>query len=194
MGQLDIPSWPGNVRLPRQVWQVGWVTNSDVSLITLRAYEPSDAAATLNVFTEAVTQTAAAHYTAEQIDAWAKPGRRDLTVWDKAMSERASVVAIQSAEVVGFSDVDQRGYIDMLFVSPRHLRRGIARTLLLFVEQQARSAATAELTSDVSVAARPFFERFGFDVVREQRPVKDGVEFTNYRMRKRLSSPSVSVS
>jgi putative acetyltransferase len=48
----------------------------------------------------------------------------------------------------------------------------------------------AELTSDVSVAARPFFERFGFDVVREQRPSKDGVEMINYRMRKNISSPS----
>ena len=165
----------------------------DASLITLRGYQPSDAAATLNVFTEAITQTAAAHYTAEQIDVWAKPGRRDLAAWDKAMSERASVVAIQGAEVVGFSDVNRHGYIDMLFVSPRHLRRGIARTLLRFVEQQARSAKTAELTSDVSVAARPFFESLGFDVVREQRPVKDGVELTNYRMRKKLSSPGVSV-
>lgn len=177
----------------RQVWQAGWVNDSDTPLITLRAYEPSDAAATLTVFTEAITQTAAAHYTVEQIDAWAKPGRRDLTAWDKAMSERSSVLAIQGTEVVGFSDVDRRGYIDMLFVSPRHLRRGIARTLLSFVEQQARSAETAELTSDVSIAARPFFERFGFDVVREQRPVKDGVELTNYRMRKNLGSPSVSV-
>jgi putative acetyltransferase len=166
------------------------MNSSDASLVTLRAYAPSDAADTLTVFTDAITQTAASHYTAEQIDAWAQPGRRDLTRWDKAMSERGTVVAVQGAEVVGFSDVDQSGYIDMLFVSPRHLRRGIARTLLSFVEQQARSAGTAELTSDVSVAARPFFERFGFDVVREQQPIKDGVELINYRMRKNISSPS----
>ncbi|WP_241983613.1 MULTISPECIES: GNAT family N-acetyltransferase [unclassified Cryobacterium] len=129
------------------------MNSSDASLVTLRAYDPSDAADTLAVFTDAITQTAGAHYTAEQIDAWAQPGRRDLTRWDKAMSERGTVVAIQGTEVVGFSDVDQSGYIDMLFVSPRHLRRGIARTLLSFVEQQARSAETAELTSDVSVTA-----------------------------------------
>jgi putative acetyltransferase len=163
------------------------VNDSDVPPIALRAYEPADASDTLTVFTEAIIQTAAAHYTAEQIEAWAKPGRRDLAVWDNAMSERRSVVAVQGGEVVGFSDVDQHGYIDMLFVSPRHLRRGVARTLLGFVEEQARSAGTLELTSDVSVAARPFFERFGFDVLKEQRPVKDGVAMTNYRMRKSIS-------
>jgi putative acetyltransferase len=132
------------------------------------AYEPADASDTLSVFTEAIIQTAAAHYTAEQIEAWAKPGRRDLVAWDNAMSERRNVVAVQGGEVVGFSDVDQHGYIEMLLVSPRYLRRGVACTLLGFVEEQARSAGTLELTSDVSVAARPFFERFGFDVIREQ--------------------------
>ena len=75
----------------------------------------------------------------------------------------------------------------MLFVSPRYLRRGIARTLLGFVEEQARSAGASELTSDVSVVARPFFERFGFQVTKEQRPIKDGVEMTNYRMRKSIN-------
>lgn len=129
------------------------MNDSDVSPLTLRAYESCDAAATLTVFTEAITQTAAAHYTAAQIDAWAKPGRRDLTVWNTAMSERATVVAVQDAEVVGFSNVDQSGYIDMLFVSPRHLRRGIARTLLVLIKRKARSAGTPELTADVSVAA-----------------------------------------
>jgi putative acetyltransferase len=170
------------------MWQVNQVNTPDTPALTLRVYTPADAAATLTVFTEAITQTAAAHYTAAQIDAWAKPGRRDLATWNNAMSERASVVAVLGGEIVGFTDVDKSGYVDMLFVSPRHLRHGIARTLLTFVEDQALSAAIPELTSDVSVAARPFFERFGFAVVREQRPIKEGIALTNYRMRKGLSA------
>jgi putative acetyltransferase len=169
------------------------VNDSDLSRIALRTYKSLDAAATLTVFTEAITQTAAAHYTTEQIDAWAKPGRRELAVWDIAMRQRGSIVATRADEVVGFSDVDRSGYIDMLFVSPNHLRRGIAGTLLTFLEQQARSAGTAELTSDVSITARPFFEHFGFEVVQEQRPVKDGIELTNYRMRKDLDFSNVAV-
>ncbi|RAZ31327.1 hypothetical protein [Microbacterium sp. SMR1] len=60
--------------------------------------------------------------------------------------------------------------------------------------QRARSAATPELTSDVSIAARPFFESVGFRVVREQHPVKEGVELTNYRMRKVLSPSATAAS
>lgn len=156
--------------------------------IVLRPYRPADAGATLTIFTEAITQTAAAHYTREQTIAWARPGRRSLRDWDRGMRARSSVVAVAGVEVVGFSDVDHDGYIDMLFVSPRWLRRGVARTLLRFVEQQARSTDAAELTSDVSFTARPVFERSGFEVVAERRPIKDGVELTNYRMRKDLSS------
>jgi len=111
-------------------------------------------------------------------------------VRDTAMSERASVVAIQDSLVVGFADVDQSGYIDTLFVSPKRLRRGIARALLAFIERRARSAGIPELTADVSLAAQAFFERSGFEVVREQRPTKDGIELINYRMRKELSHPS----
>ena len=156
--------------------------------VALRAYESADAAATLNIFTEAIIMTAAAHYTAEQVEAWAKPGRRDTSAWDVAMSERASVVAIHGTEVVGFSDVNEDGYIDMLFVSPAFLRRGVARTLLSFIEQQSRAAGVVELISDVSIAARPFFESIGFGLVREQRPVIEGIELTNYRMRKDLAA------
>jgi putative acetyltransferase len=163
------------------------------SLITnrveIRAYEPSDVADTLAVFTAAITQTAADDYSPEQIRAWAKPGQRDLSAWHAAMNARGSVVAMVDDAVVGFSDVDRHGYIDMMFVSPHHARQGVARELLSCVEHRARAAGLSELTSDVSITARPFFERFGFAVVAEQRPMKDGVELTNYRMRKQLDEP-----
>ena len=46
------------------------------------------------------------------------------------MNDRASVVAVLGGEVVGFSDDDRSGHVDMLFVSPKHSRRGTAKTLL----------------------------------------------------------------
>ncbi|RPE78637.1 MULTISPECIES: GNAT family N-acetyltransferase [unclassified Frondihabitans] len=169
------------------------MTYSTTQGITLRPYEPADAIATLAVFTEAITQTAAAYYTAGQIEAWAKPGRRDPNAWNDAMRGRGSVVAVAGIEVVGFSDVDRDGHIDMLFVSPRYLRRGIARTLLSHIEHRAQATGTKLLSSDVSKAARPFFESMGFDLVREQRATMEGMELTNYRMTKTLTPPSAIV-
>ncbi|MBC7560665.1 MAG: GNAT family N-acetyltransferase [Dermatophilaceae bacterium] len=79
------------------------------------------------------------------------------------------------------------GYVDMMFVSPRHQRRGVARQLLAHVEAHARSEGTPALSAEASLTARPFFERAGFTVEAEQHPVKAGVELTNYKMRKELS-------
>jgi len=152
----------------------------------IRPYEHSDAAATLAVFISAVTETASADYTPEQVQAWAQPGRRDAATWHAAMLARCSIVATIGGELAGFSDVSPDGYLDMMFVSPRHQRRGVARQLLAHLEAQARGEGTPALSADVSITARPFFERHGFRVEAEQHPVKAGVELTNYKMRKVL--------
>lgn len=154
--------------------------------IVIRPYEDSDAAQTLVVFTSAVIETASADYTAAQVQAWAQPERRDVGTWHAAMLERNSFVATISGELAGFSDVSHDGYVDMMFVSPRYQRRGVARQLLAHVEAHARSERRPALSADVSITARPFFERHGFTVEAEQHPVKAGVELTNYKMRKLL--------
>ncbi len=153
---------------------------------SLRPYAEGDAAATLRVFTDAITQTASDDYSAEQIEAWARPGRRDLGAWHDAMANRRSIVAEMDGRVVGFSDVSDQGYIDMMFVAPEQRGNGIARLLLDWDAEQARSSGAAALTADVSRTARPFFERNGFTVTAEQRPVKEGVELVNFAMRKPL--------
>jgi len=155
-------------------------------LVEIRLYEHSDAAETLAVFIAAVTETASADYSPEQVQAWAQPERREVGTWHAAMLVRNSIVATIGGELAGFSDVSPDGYVDMMFVSPRHQRRGVARQLLAHVEAQARSEGTPALSADVSITARPFFERHGFTVEAEQHPMKAGVELTNYKMRKEL--------
>ncbi|WP_245631516.1 GNAT family N-acetyltransferase [Curtobacterium ammoniigenes] len=155
--------------------------------VILRPYASTDAEATLAVFTEAILQTAAADYSREQLAVWARPGQRDLREWDASMQARGSVVAEVDGRVVGFSDVSADGYIDMLFVAPGFTRRGIASTLLAFLERRACAGEATSLSADVSITARPFFEHVGFGVVREQHPVRGGVELTNYRMCKAIA-------
>jgi len=150
--------------------------------MTIRAYTDDDAAGTLAVFLAAVTQTASADYTPEQISAWAGADERDLASWHAARAARATVVAVLDAEVVGFTDVDDAGYVDMMFVDPAVVRRGVASALLDHVAATAVGHGARELSTHASVTARPFFERRGFVVVEERRPVVRGVALTNYRM------------
>lgn len=47
--------------------------------------------------------------------------------------------------------------------------------------------AEAELTADVSITARPFFEKVGFRIVNRQTVVKQDIELMNYKMTRQLT-------
>ena len=154
--------------------------------VLIRPYVDADAAATLAVFIAAVTQTAAAHYSPKQLQAWARPDVRDRGEWNRARRALNTFVAVVADSVVGFSDVATDGYIDMLFVDPSHGGRGIGMRLLDEAERQAREAGAPGLSADVSITAHPVFERAGFVVEQTQHPVLAGVALTNFKMRKTL--------
>lgn len=155
--------------------------------VGLRAYGERDAAATLAIFLDSITQTAAADYTPAQIQAWARPASRDLETWHSAMNHRDSFIAVIDGEVAGFSDVAPDGYIDMLFVAPRFQRQGVGTRVLNEAERRAHQARAHSLWANVSVTARPLFECHGFLVEGVQYPSPTGIALKNYRMSKSLS-------
>ncbi|WP_241986752.1 GNAT family N-acetyltransferase [Cryobacterium fucosi] len=169
-------------------------TGADSPAVVIRPYGHADAAVTLAIFLAAVTETAAADYSPEQIQAWARPEARELSAWHAAMQARNSYVATVDGAPAGFSDVDAEGHIDMMFVAPPYQRHGVARQLIGHVEARARQEQLTELSADVSIPARPFFERYGFNVEAEQHPVKAGVQLTNYKMKKKLLGSEVCLS
>ena len=83
----------------------------------LRAYAAGDAEATLAIFLRAVRETARAHYSPEQIAAWAADSG-DLDSWASARAAAHTQLAIIDGHVAGFTDLDDHGYIDMMFVDP----------------------------------------------------------------------------
>ncbi|MFP3335411.1 GNAT family N-acetyltransferase, partial [Pseudomonas sp. SIMBA_064] len=77
------------------------------------------------------------------------------------------LVAIIDHKIVGFCSLDN-GNIDLLFVHQNYLRQGIALKLYTQIEQVSRQKGKTRLTADVSKTAKPFFERVGFKVLKEQ--------------------------
>ncbi|EFL9548133.1 GNAT family N-acetyltransferase, partial [Escherichia coli] len=69
-------------------------------------------------------------------------------------------------------------HIDMLFVDPEYTRRGVASALL-----KPLIKSESELTVDASITAKPFFERYGFQTVKQQRVECRGEWFINFYMR-----------
>ena len=66
-----------------------------------RAYAVGDANTTLAIFLRAVRETARAHYSPEQVEAWAAD-YGDLDSWDVARTAAHTQLAIIDGHVAGF--------------------------------------------------------------------------------------------
>lgn len=154
--------------------------------VVVRPYGPADAAATLETFTLAITRTALARYTAEQVQAWIG-SPPSLGEWDAARRAVRTVVAEVDGRVAGFSDLDEHGYVDRLFVHPAAARRGVAGALLDRVVADAREAGLATLTTHASLVAEPVFARHGFEVVARETVHRGDVALDRYEMRRILT-------
>ncbi|MGV1835520.1 GNAT family N-acetyltransferase [Rhizobium rhizogenes] len=153
--------------------------------IGIREYAPDDAGATIDIFLRAIREIASKDYNPAQIDAWAKVD--DPAVWAQWRASRPTWMAIYEAQPVGFSDLKADGCLDMMFVHPDHLGKGVASLLLKTVEAAARHQGHRRIFTEASLTARPFFERKGFIVLAAQTVEKRGQTLPNFRMEKTLA-------
>ena len=149
----------------------------------IRRFQPGDELDLFGVYYSAIHLVARKDYTDNQVNAWA-PSNLDHDLWVNRIRGINPFVAEIDNELVGYADVQANGYIDHFFVSGKHPRKGIGGALMEAIEAEADRLDIAELTSDVSRTAQPFFERFGFVVVELRKPVIRGVEVPNALMRK----------
>lgn len=153
----------------------------------IRPYVAGDEAQLQEVFYQAVHQTAAADYSAEQLAVWA-PAAQDMDQWAARMRAIQPFVAEIDGKVCGYADVQPDGYIDHFFVAPGAGRRGVGSTLMRRIHDVALAGKLPRLYSNVSLTARPFFEKFNFNVDEAQVVVVRGMRFNNFRMSKQLAS------
>lgn len=160
---------------------------SDAASLQLRPFRLDDAEACLDLFRDCVHRINSRDYTSDQIKAWASP-TIDLEAWRSRFNDRFAYVATENDGVVGFIDMTRDGHLDRLFVSADHQGRGIARRLVKRLLSDAVNSSIEEITTDASITAKPFFQRMGFSVVREQSVECRGAWLTNYRMRRVLQA------
>ena len=151
----------------------------------IRPYAPSDLDTLITLFRVSVRQGAVGEYRPEQLLAWA-PDEIDREIWAQKRASASTWVAEREGRIVGFSDIEPDGHIDMLYVHPVFHRRGIATALLGHVEHEAKERDIPLLHAAASLAARPVFEKAGFRVVREQTVSCNGQDFINFVMEKKV--------
>ncbi len=87
---------------------------------------------------------------------------------------------------MGFGDLAADGYLDRLYVHPNFQRCGVATAICGALEAHARLLGVPAVTTHASITARPFFERRGYHVVREQQVERAGVTLINFVMERTL--------
>lgn len=156
--------------------------------LRLRSFEAGDAAVLWAVLHASVHGLTRADYSAEQRAAWApEQPPRD---WDRQIALAQAVVAELDGVPVGFSDLQADGYVTFFYVSGNAAGQGIGTCLMHELFERARNQCLSSLTSDVSRTAQPFFERFGWSVLRQQRLRRAGVVLHNARMIKKFELPA----
>jgi putative acetyltransferase len=151
----------------------------------IRAFREGDAPALRAVFASAIHGTASAYYTREQCDAWC-PADYDIAGWAERIAGIAPFVVEEGGEIVGYADVQNDGYIDHFFVASTAARRGVGSALMRRIHEEAAARGLTALYSNVSLAAQPFFAKWGFAIEQEQEVAVRGVTLRNARMRKDL--------
>lgn len=146
----------------------------------IRKYEPKDCKELTELFYDTVHCINAKDYTKKQLDVWAD-GNPDMKAWNRSLRSHYSVVALSDNIIVGFGDMDDKiGYLDCLYIHKDYQRKGIATAICDKLE----SVAAGTVFTHASVTARPFFEKRGYKVIKEQQVERKGILLKNYVMAK----------
>ncbi len=174
-------------QLGRTVYE-DWLLQRDVQparpLVTLRRCRSGDAGPILALFRDTIRRVNRRDYTAAQVEAWAQP---DLTVhaWSARLRD-ATFVVEADGQIVAFAELDPDGHIDCFFCHADWQGQGLGSLLMEHLVREARAAGAESLYAEVSLTARPFFERKGFAVEMQQEVPVGKQRLTNFRMRRRF--------
>lgn len=158
-------------------------------MVTVRPYRTDDAPALLALFRDTIRRVNSRDYSPEQVRAWA-PDDIDEQAWAARFAGRFVAVAELQGRPAGFAELEADGHVDRFFVSADHQGRGVGRALMRVLVAEALRLGLRRLYLEASITARPFFESQGLTTLAPQVVSLRGVEFTNYRMERRLDSAS----
>lgn len=154
--------------------------------IIIRQAILNDLQAMQDLFVQTILSICRHDYSPEQIAVWTSSIENTKRWTDKLMKQYFLIAEIHE-KIVGYASLENNEYVDFLYIHKDFQRKGIAHLLYSALEAKAIDQGTTLLTSDVSITARPFFEKKGFKMVEEQINYIKGVEIINYKMNKELS-------
>lgn len=117
-----------------------------------------------------------------QINAWASTADRTDSLRNKVSTQFFYAVVDNNGTIIGFASLAQNGYLDMLYVHKDHQRTGVATALWKKILSKANELGIKAIQTEASITAKPFFEKHGFKLLKEQVILINDTELTNYKM------------
>lgn len=153
--------------------------------LVIRLAKKEDLAEMQELFAETISAVCAKDYDAAQIKAWIS-SVENTGRWLDKMTRQHFLIAEITERIVGYASLEAGNYFDFLYVHKDFQKQGIAQSLLQKIEVEAKNHGAITIDSDVSITAKPFFEKNGYMVIRTNTNILNGVKIVNYRMAKHI--------
>ena len=154
-------------------------------MITIRIALNTDIEEIQSLYRNTVLVINRRDYSQAEVEDWASCGDDPSKI--EGMKTHYFIVAVnRQSEIVGFSSITPQGYLHSMFIHKDFQGKGVATLLLNEIERYAVAAGITRITSEVSITARPFFEKRGYIVEVEQKRRANQLSLTNYWMAKSL--------
>ena len=155
--------------------------------LIIREAEMNDAASVGLLYYETISSINKKDYSPEQISVWVS-GYDNIEIWKRKIEEQYFFIAETDNCIAGFGSVTDEGYLDFMFTHKDHQRRGVASAIYGKIEDKAKELNIGKIWAKVSITARPFFKKMGFEVTKIYMKKAGDVEFEDSIMEKVLNN------
>lgn len=136
--------------------------SADGATPKLRPYLPKDFAILMRIVRASIAELAQDDYTPGQIDAWINAFNDEATIAQR-FEVGLTLVATLDGLPAGFAVLKGKDEIDLLYVAPGVVRRGVATSLVDALEKLASARGATRLNVTASDTALPFFSGRGYE-------------------------------
>ncbi len=151
----------------------------------IRLFCPQDADLIAQLFHDTVREINIRDYSLNQVKAWS-PDDIYFRNWQEICMNRFTYVAEQNNQILGFGELEPNGHIDCFYCHKNYQRQGVGKKIYQAIETKAIELNLNSLFTEASITAKPFFQKMGFSVVKQQQVSCRGEIFTNFAMEKTI--------
>lgn len=151
--------------------------------ITIRQLQDGEEKQLWKIFFHTIRHVNLGDYSQAQVEAWA-PDVYKAEEWSQRIQKISPFVATIDDFIVGYADIQSDGYIDHFYCHHAYQGIGVGKQLISQLFNTARANNTDRLYTHASITAKPFFEHYGFQLVKSQQVDTRGQTLTNFVMEK----------